>query len=136
MSSLQGPGTDNPLSSSPAIMIQENWRRRGNYRSPCQLQHLQRITKLPSYKDPGTTSSWLPQCLSAKESTCNAGAAGDTGLIPGLGRFLRRAWQPTPVFLPGEFHGQRSLATVHGVPKSRIRLRRLGTCTCMAILIN
>ena len=22
----------------------------------------------------------------------------------------RRAWQPTPVFLPGEFHGQRSLA--------------------------
>ena len=22
----------------------------------------------------------------------------------------RRDWQPTPVFLPGEFHGQRSLA--------------------------
>ena len=22
----------------------------------------------------------------------------------------RRAWQPTPTFLPGEFHGQRSLA--------------------------
>ena len=22
----------------------------------------------------------------------------------------RRAWQPTPVFLPGESHGQRSLA--------------------------
>ena len=21
----------------------------------------------------------------------------------------RRVWQPTPVFLPGEFHGQRSL---------------------------
>ena len=21
----------------------------------------------------------------------------------------RRKWQPTPVFLPGEFHGQRSL---------------------------
>ena len=29
----------------------------------------------------------------------------------------RRAWQPTPVFLPGESHGQRSLVgyTVHGV---------------------
>ena len=29
----------------------------------------------------------------------------------------RRKWQPTPVFLPGEAHGQRSLAgyTVHGV---------------------
>ena len=24
--------------------------------------------------------------------------------------FWRREWQPTPVFLPGEFHGQRSLA--------------------------
>ena len=24
--------------------------------------------------------------------------------------FWRRKWQPTPVFLPGEFHGQRSLA--------------------------
>ena len=22
----------------------------------------------------------------------------------------RRKWQPTPVFLPGEFHGERSLA--------------------------
>ena len=22
---------------------------------------------------------------------------------------LERGWQPTPVFLPGEFHGQRSL---------------------------
>ena len=31
-----------------------------------------------------------------------------------------RAWQPAPVFLPGEFHGQRSLAgyTVHGVTES------------------
>ena len=36
----------------------------------------------------------------SKESTCNA---GDLGSIPGLGRFpWRRAWQPTPVFLPGE----------------------------------
>ena len=23
---------------------------------------------------------------------------------------LEKAWQPTPVFLPGEYHGQRSLA--------------------------
>ena len=32
----------------------------------------------------------------------------------------RREWLPTPVFLPGEFHGQRSLwTTAHGVTKSR-----------------
>ena len=30
---------------------------------------------------------------------------------PWVGRILwRRAWQPTPVFLPGESHRQRSLA--------------------------
>ena len=28
----------------------------------------------------------IPQWLSGKESSCNAGAAGDTGLIPGSGR--------------------------------------------------
>ena len=31
----------------------------------------------------------------------------------------RRKWQPTPVVLPGKFHGQRNLAaTVHGVAES------------------
>ena len=46
-----------------------------------------------------------------KEPACNAGDAGDMGLIPGVRKSpWRRAWQPTPVFLPGEFHGQRSLA--------------------------
>ena len=29
---------------------------------------------------------------------------------PWIGKIPRRAWQPTPVFFPGEFHGQRSLA--------------------------
>ena len=35
---------------------------------------------------------------------------GDAGSIPELGQIpWRRAWQHTPVFLPEEFHGQRSL---------------------------
>ena len=35
-----------------------------------------------------------------------------------------RAWQHTPVFLLGEFHGQRSLVSyiVHGIAKSEIQL--------------
>ena len=46
-------------------------------------------------------------CGSAgKESACNA---GDLGSIPGSGRSLEKEWQPTPVFLPGECQGQRSL---------------------------
>ena len=36
--------------------------------------------------------------------------AGDRGSIPGSERSPgRRKWQPTPVLLPGEFHGRRSL---------------------------
>ena len=51
----------------------------------------------------------LPPWLSGKESACNE---EDAGLIPGLGRFpWRKAWQSTPVFLPGEFHGKRSLVS-------------------------
>ena len=47
----------------------------------------------------------------SKVSVCNA---GDLGSIPGLGRFpRRRKWQPTPVFLPGKSHGQRSLVGYH-----------------------
>ena len=50
----------------------------------------------------------FPGSLAGKESTCNA---GDPRWIPGSGRSPGGgAWQPTPVFLPGKFHGQRSLA--------------------------
>ena len=35
------------------------------------------------------------------------------GFSPWVGKIpWRRAWQPTPVFLPGESHGQRSLAWI------------------------
>ena len=45
-----------------------------------------------------------------KESICNAGDAGRHEFDPLVGKILwRRAWQPTPVFLPGESHGQRRL---------------------------
>ena len=50
--------------------------------------------------------SSLPGGSDGKESACNA---GDPGLILGLGRSLEKGWQHTPVFLPGELHGQRSL---------------------------
>ena len=30
----------------------------------------------------------------------------------------RREWQPTPMFLPGEFHGQRSLVAPWGCKES------------------
>ena len=46
--------------------------------------------------------------------------------VMGLGKIpWTRAWQPTPVFLPGESHGQKSL--VGGIAKTRTRLKRLST---------
>ena len=48
--------------------------------------------------------------------------AGDIGSIPGPGRFpWRRKCQPTPVFLPGKSHGQRSLADYNPWGHKRIR---------------
>ena len=49
-----------------------------------------------------------PGISEGKESACHV---GDPASTSGLGRFpWRRKWKSTPVFLPGEFHGQRSLA--------------------------
>ena len=44
-----------------------------------------------------------------KNPTANAGGLRDAGPIPGWGRPWRRAWHPTPAFLPGESQGQRRL---------------------------
>ena len=41
----------------------------------------------------------------------NLPAMQETSFSPWVGRIpWRRAWQSTPVFLPKEFHGQRTLA--------------------------
>ena len=43
-----------------------------------------------------------------RETRVRSSNAGDPGLVPGEDPW-RRKWQSTPVFLPGEPHGQRSL---------------------------
>ena len=49
--------------------------------------------------------------LAVKNPPVNAGDRRETGFHPWVGRSLwRRKGQPTPVFLPGEFHRQKSLA--------------------------
>ena len=63
--------------------------------------------KLMSVRDaiglPGGARSKEPACQSRRHKRC--GLDPWVRKIPG-----RSAWQPTPVFLPGESHGQRSLA--------------------------
>ena len=47
--------------------------------------------------------------LGGSDGKESAYSAGDLGSIPGWEDPLEKEMQPTPVFLPGEFHGQWSL---------------------------
>ena len=49
--------------------------------------------------------------ISGMEPACKYRRHKRRGFSPWVGKIpWRRAWQPTPVCLPGESHGQRSLA--------------------------
>ena len=70
--------------------------------------------------------------LVVKNMTTSAGDIRGVGLIPASRRFpWRRAWQPTPVFLPEEFHGQRWLQSVgsHRVTHDQSDLAHVHTRT-------
>ena len=76
----------------------------------------------PHVEFPGDSIS-LQVALVVKKLPANAGDTKDAGSTPGVGKIpWRRKWQPTPVSLPGESHGQRSLAGY--CPRGRKRVRR------------
>ena len=53
----------------------------------------------------------FPGGTSGKEPACQHGRSKRRGFYPWVRKVpWRRAWQPVLVFLPGESHGQRSLA--------------------------
>ena len=52
----------------------------------------------------------LPGGSDGRESACSA---GDPDSVPGLGRSPREGTGNHPSILPGEFHGQRSLAVLY-----------------------
>ena len=67
------------------------------------------------------TSSFyrLPRWLSGRESTCQCRRCR---FDPWVGKIpWRRKWKPPPVFLPGEFHGQRSLVGYSPWGRNRVR---------------
>ena len=55
-----------------------------------------------------------------KNPPADAGDAGDVGSIPGSGSWKRK-WQPAPVFLPGNFHGERRFCRLQSVQSQRVR---------------
>ena len=67
----------------------------------------------------------FPGGASCKEPSCQCRRCKRCRFDPWVGKIpWRRAWQPTPVFLPGESHGQSSLV-VHMVAKSQTQLSGL-----------
>ena len=76
-----------------------------------------------------TVSGGFSSSSDDKESACNA---GDPGSILGSGRSPGESkWLLAPIFLPGEFHGQRRLAGYRsgGRRESNIT-ERLSTAFC------
>ena len=65
---------------------------------------------------------------SGKESACPCRRCKRRGFDPRVGKIpWRRAGQPTPVFLPGESHGHRSLAGYSSELQSQTQQKRLST---------
>ena len=62
----------------------------------------------PKFKCWDSTPMWwygFPGGSVVKNLLCNAGDTGDSGSNPWVRKIVwRRAWQPTPVFLPGDSH--------------------------------
>ena len=64
----------------------------------------------------------VPDGSDGKETICNA---GDPGFDPWVGKIpWRRAWKPTPVFLPGESPWKEEPGGLHfmGLQKSQTQL--------------
>ena len=114
-----GEGNGNPLQCSSL----ENPRDRGAWWSTI-YGVAQSRTRLKQLSSSSSNSWWLKKwriCLRCRR----------LGLNPWDGKIpWRRDSQPTPVFLPGEFHGQRSLvATVHGIAESNATEQLMSTLT-------
>ena len=70
---------------------------------------------------------------SGKEPTCQCRRHNRSWFDPWVGKVpWRKAWKSTPVFLPGESHGQRNLSVhrVHRVGQSQTWLQHLSMTCC------
>ena len=70
----------------------------------------------------------FPGGTSGKELACQCRRHKKCRFDPWVKKIpWRKAWHPTPLFLPGESHRQRRSAAVHGVAQSRTRSKQLST---------
>ena len=71
-----------------------------------------------AHKASPTSEVGLPWWLTGKESICQCRRHRFSSWVRKV--FLRRKWQPTPVFLPGKSHGQRSLGGLQSMELQKI----------------
>ena len=96
------------------VVAEQNGSQAHDVFCKCSLPEFRRIPRR-HYVHCGGLTQW---CSSEKESTSNAGDAGDAGSIPGSGRGKERNASHSNYSCLEKSHGQRSLAaTVHGVRK-------------------
>ena len=116
-----GEGNGNPLQCS----CLENPRDGGAW---CAAVYgvAQSRTRLKRRSSSSSSSSKLKTAVAqvalvVKNLPANAGDIRDASLISGPGRSpWRRRWQPTPVFLPGESHGQEEPGRLQSMRLQRV----------------
>ena len=90
--------TNQPLINFSKPSVQNSEEEKGTWNSTSVLLSFLCLTRQ-------LTIPTLWAVLEGKIGQCMVGFDPWVGKIP-----WRKEWQPTPVFLPGEFHGQRRLA--------------------------
>ena len=107
------------VSEEPSCSVgeQETWVRSLGQEDPLEkgmAPHSSILAwRIPWTEEPGRLqhTQGFPSGASGKEPACQCKRCKRHGFNPGVGKTpWRKAWQPTPVFLPGEPQGQRSLA--------------------------
>ena len=91
-----------------------------------RLDELKPVVKSVTYVNWCFTDKMgFPGGSAGKESTCNAVDCLQCrrhGFDPCIRKIpQRRKWQPAPAFLPGKFHGQRSLVDYKSIGSQRVR---------------
>ena len=77
--------------------------------SPLQQSHLDQNLNSVKFGKLSIGLKGLPKCLNGKESICQCRRCRFDPWVKKIP--WRRKWQPTPLFLPGISHGQRSLVS-------------------------
>ena len=82
---------------------------------------------------PPSHTGGFPGVASGKEPACQCRRHKNCGFDPWVGKIpQRRKWKPTPVFLPGESHGQRRLA---GYRPWDHRESAMTVCVCVCVCV-